>query len=84
MAETGSRVGVDRGQNIEKLVRVGPYELRKTIGKGNFAVVKLAVHSVTRSKVSISLKSLVKVGPLTSRSLTSWPLIECQLSTALF
>ena len=65
-------------------LKVGSYDLLGTIGKGNFAVVKLAVHSVTRSKVSISLKSLVKVGPLTSRSLTSWPLIECQLSTALF
>lgn len=32
-------------------VRVGPYELERTIGKGNFAVVKLATHVVTRSKV---------------------------------
>ena len=36
---------------IEKLVRVGYYEFEKTIGKGNFAVVKLASNIVTKSKV---------------------------------
>lgn len=36
---------------VDKLVRVGYYELEKTIGKGNFAVVKLATHTVTRTKV---------------------------------
>lgn len=36
---------------VDKLVRVGYYELEKTIGKGNFAVVKLATHIVTRTKV---------------------------------
>lgn len=36
---------------VEKLVRVGYYELEKTIGKGNFAVVKLATHIVTKTKV---------------------------------
>lgn len=38
---------------IDQLVRVGNYELEKTIGTGNFAVVKLATHVVTKSKVSI-------------------------------
>lgn len=37
---------------IDKLVRVGYYELEKTIGKGNFAVVKLASNIVTKSKVN--------------------------------
>jgi len=37
---------------VNRLVRVGYYELEKTIGKGNFAVVKLAKHVVTNSKVS--------------------------------
>uniref|UniRef100_A0A182PFM4 Protein kinase domain-containing protein n=1 Tax=Anopheles epiroticus TaxID=199890 RepID=A0A182PFM4_9DIPT len=37
--------------SIEKLVRVGYYELEKTIGKGNFAVVKLASNVITNSKV---------------------------------
>lgn len=40
---------------VEKLVRVGYYELEKTIGKGNFAVVKLATHIVTRTKVAIKI-----------------------------
>ena len=37
--------------SIDQLVRVGYYELHKTIGKGNFAVVKLATHVITKSKV---------------------------------
>lgn len=38
--------------SVDKLVRVGYYELEKTIGKGNFAVVKLASNVVTKSKVT--------------------------------
>lgn len=37
---------------VDQLVRVGYYELEKTIGKGNFAVVKLASNIVTKSKVN--------------------------------
>ena len=33
-------------------VKVGYYEMETTIGKGNFAVVKLATHIVTKTKVS--------------------------------
>ena len=32
-------------------VRVGHYEIERTIGKGNFAVVKLATHIATKTKV---------------------------------
>lgn len=31
---------------------IGYYEFEKTIGKGNFAVVKLANHTITNVKVS--------------------------------
>ena len=31
--------------------RVGFYELERVIGKGNFAVVKLATHTITKMKV---------------------------------
>ncbi|XP_064470778.1 serine/threonine-protein kinase SIK3-like isoform X2 [Ornithodoros turicata] len=37
------------------LVRVGFYELGKTIGKGNFAVVRLATHIITKTKVAIKI-----------------------------
>lgn len=39
---------------IDQLVRVGNYTLEKTIGTGNFAVVKLATHVITKCKVRIS------------------------------
>ncbi|CAH0712794.1 unnamed protein product, partial [Brenthis ino] len=40
---------------IDQLVCVGNYELEKTIGTGNFAVVKLATHTITKSKVAIKI-----------------------------
>ncbi|XP_026279659.1 serine/threonine-protein kinase SIK3 isoform X2 [Frankliniella occidentalis] len=40
---------------VDRLVRVGYYELEKTIGKGNFAVVKLATHVVTKTQVAIKI-----------------------------
>jgi len=33
-------------------VRVGFYDIERTLGKGNFAVVKLARHRITKSEVS--------------------------------
>ena len=33
--------------------RVGHYEIERTIGKGNFAVVKLATHVITKAKVRL-------------------------------
>ncbi|XP_029301796.1 serine/threonine-protein kinase SIK3 homolog isoform X4 [Cottoperca gobio] len=35
--------------------RVGYYEIERTIGKGNFAVVKLATHTITKAKVAIKI-----------------------------
>ncbi|XP_055516567.1 serine/threonine-protein kinase SIK3 homolog isoform X1 [Leucoraja erinacea] len=35
--------------------RIGYYEIERTIGKGNFAVVKLATHIVTKAKVAIKI-----------------------------
>lgn len=32
-------------------VRVGFYEIERTIGRGNFAVVKLARHRITKTEV---------------------------------
>ncbi|XP_070203613.1 serine/threonine-protein kinase SIK2-like [Littorina saxatilis] len=36
-------------------VRVGFYDIEKTIGKGNFAVVKLAKHRITKTEVAIKI-----------------------------
>lgn len=35
-------------------IRVGFYDIERTIGKGNFAVVKLARHRITKNEVSVS------------------------------
>lgn len=35
------------------VVRIGFYNIEKTIGKGNFAVVKLATHYITKVKVHL-------------------------------
>ena len=39
----------------EKLLKVGMYDLEKTLGKGNFAIVKLGVHRLTRTKVAVKI-----------------------------
>lgn len=38
---------------IRNQSRVGFYDLDKVIGKGNFAVVRLATHTVTKMKVRL-------------------------------
>ena len=44
-----------RGHNRHgSVVRIGYYNIEKTIGKGNFAVVKLATHCITKTKVLFS------------------------------
>ncbi|XP_023275670.1 serine/threonine-protein kinase SIK2-like isoform X1 [Seriola lalandi dorsalis] len=36
-------------------VRVGFYDIERTLGKGNFAVVKLARHRITKTEVAIKI-----------------------------
>ncbi|XP_001663093.2 serine/threonine-protein kinase SIK3 homolog [Aedes aegypti] len=55
MNENFAAAAAAKQMPIEKLVRVGYYDLDKTIGKGNFAVVKLASHVITNSKVAIKI-----------------------------
>lgn len=43
--------GTTASTTVDKLFRVGYYEIEKTIGQGNFAVVKSARHHITKSKV---------------------------------
>lgn len=40
------------GGEKKSTVRVGLYDVERTIGKGNFAVVKLARHRVTKTEVN--------------------------------
>lgn len=42
-------------------LQVGFYEIIRTLGKGNFAVVKLAKHKVTKTQVSSSPPNYVTV-----------------------
>ena len=37
--------------NRNKNTKIGPYNVGKSIGKGNFAVVKLAEHTFAKEKV---------------------------------
>jgi len=39
--------------HVNRQMKIGKYFLEKTIGKGNFAVVKLATHCDTHQKVAI-------------------------------
>ncbi|XP_042209356.1 serine/threonine-protein kinase SIK1-like isoform X1 [Homarus americanus] len=42
-------------EKLKAPVKVGFYDIEKTIGKGNFAVVKLARHRITKTEVAIKI-----------------------------
>ncbi|XP_040580561.1 uncharacterized protein [Lepeophtheirus salmonis] len=44
-----------RKKNPSGVLRVGFYEVERTIGRGNFAVVKLAKHKITKTQVAIKI-----------------------------
>ncbi|KAL6081575.1 hypothetical protein STEG23_005234, partial [Scotinomys teguina] len=50
-----SAVPSGTGQGQQKPLRVGFYDVERTLGKGNFAVVKLARHRVTKTQVAIKI-----------------------------
>lgn len=43
----------DRERPAKTPIRVGFYDIERTIGKGNFAVVKLARHRITKTEVRL-------------------------------
>uniref|UniRef100_A0A1Y1NJJ3 non-specific serine/threonine protein kinase n=1 Tax=Photinus pyralis TaxID=7054 RepID=A0A1Y1NJJ3_PHOPY len=45
----------ERERIMKNPIRVGFYDIERTIGKGNFAVVKLARHRITRTEVAIKI-----------------------------
>ncbi|XP_076858514.1 serine/threonine-protein kinase SIK1 [Brachyhypopomus gauderio] len=50
-SSTGSQFNAAQGRPLQ----VGFYEIIRTLGKGNFAVVKLARHKVTKTQVAIKI-----------------------------
>ncbi|XP_063913533.1 serine/threonine-protein kinase SIK2 isoform X3 [Zophobas morio] len=56
----------ERERISKTAVRVGFYDIERTIGKGNFAVVKLAKHRITKTEVAIKIidKSQLDAGNL--------------------
>ncbi|KAK9738297.1 Protein kinase domain [Popillia japonica] len=45
----------ERERISKTAIRVGFYDIERTIGKGNFAVVKLARHRITKTEVAIKI-----------------------------
>lgn len=45
----------ERERMQKTAIRVGFYDIERTIGKGNFAVVKLARHRITKTEVRMEL-----------------------------
>ena len=39
----------------QRLLRVGLYDLERVLGKGNFALVRLGVHRLTKTKVAVKI-----------------------------
>ncbi len=42
-------------RRAEKLLRVGLYDLEKILGRGNFAIVRLGIHKLTKTKVAVKI-----------------------------
>jgi serine/threonine-protein kinase SIK3 len=42
-------------RRAEKLLRVGLYDLENILGKGNFAIVRLGIHKLTKTKVAVKI-----------------------------
>ncbi|XP_037686872.1 serine/threonine-protein kinase SIK1 [Choloepus didactylus] len=58
-----SRAPAGAGQGAQKPLRVGFYDIERTLGKGNFAVVKLARHRVTKTQVAIKIIDKTRLDP---------------------
>uniref|UniRef100_A0A3Q3FQX7 non-specific serine/threonine protein kinase n=1 Tax=Labrus bergylta TaxID=56723 RepID=A0A3Q3FQX7_9LABR len=51
------------GASQGRPLQVGFYEIIRTLGKGNFAVVKLARHKVTKTQVAIKIIDKTRLNP---------------------
>ncbi|RLW07814.1 hypothetical protein DV515_00003543 [Chloebia gouldiae] len=61
MSEFASAPAAAHGQ--QRPLRVGFYDIERTLGKGNFAVVKLARHRVTKTQVAIKIIDKTRLDP---------------------
>ncbi|XP_061579327.1 serine/threonine-protein kinase SIK1 [Cololabis saira] len=61
MTETSSGAHTSPAQ--QRPLQVGFYEIIRTLGKGNFAVVKLARHKVTKTQVAIKIIDKTRLNP---------------------
>ncbi|XP_029314823.1 serine/threonine-protein kinase SIK1 [Cottoperca gobio] len=55
--------GVQSSPAQGRPLQVGFYEIIRTLGKGNFAVVKLAKHKVTKTQVAIKIIDKTRLNP---------------------
>lgn len=67
MSNPGPGAAAGGGGSRPPAARVGHYEIERTIGKGNFAVVKLATHIITKAKVRAADIPGGRVSPLRGR-----------------
>ncbi|CAF1075592.1 unnamed protein product [Adineta steineri] len=56
-------VGISSTNQSNRQMKIGKYFLERTIGKGNFAVVKLATHCDTHQKVAIKIIDKSRLEP---------------------
>ncbi|KAK5920967.1 hypothetical protein CgunFtcFv8_024712 [Champsocephalus gunnari] len=60
---TESSQGAQSSSAQGRPLQVGFYEIIRTLGKGNFAVVKLARHKVTKTQVAIKIIDKTRLNP---------------------
>ncbi|XP_028292464.1 serine/threonine-protein kinase SIK1 [Gouania willdenowi] len=63
MTETSRPTGAQPSPAQGRPLQVGFYEIIRTLGKGNFAVVKLAKHKVTKTQVAIKIIDKTRLNP---------------------
>lgn len=82
-----SRIGAASTRNRTRATEeptIGKYKLLKTIGKGNFAKVKLAKHVPTGKEVAIKIIDKTQLNPGSLQKLfreVSLPLLKCVANT---
>uniref|UniRef100_A0A673ZRK2 non-specific serine/threonine protein kinase n=1 Tax=Salmo trutta TaxID=8032 RepID=A0A673ZRK2_SALTR len=79
-AKSGSRHSLPRCRNsvastTEEQPHIGNYRLLKTIGKGNFAKVKLARHILTGREVAVKIIDKTQLNPTSLQKLTGYAVL---------